>query len=193
MDKRHIIATYNINPQQRSDVFYTPHNEAEIVWQVDGYDYFVRRNGEMRAHFTTANGEEETLYTTSDFERVGITTDALLQLADDRGLLDWVYNPWFEIDSDKYSLYDGFGSDEIFGDIVEAIERAIHLSECKHEGTLLLNTDGEVNYCEDCYFTEVADPFDIANQYRLLAENESNPEEKTRLTTLAEQYESKGN
>lgn len=158
MDKRHIISTYNINPQQRSDVFYTPHNEAEVVWQVDGYDYFVVRNGEMRAHFTNANGEEETLYTTSDFERVGLTTDALLQLADDRGLLEWVYNPWFEVDHNTYDLYSGFASDEIFGDIVEAIERAIHLSECKHEGTIELDPSGDHTYCTDCYFTEASVP-----------------------------------
>lgn len=193
MNKRNIISTYNINPQQRSDVFYTPHNEAEVVWQVDGYDYFVIRNGEMRAHFTNANGEEETLYTTSDFERVGLTTDALLQLADDRGLLDWVYNPWFEVNHDTYDLYSGFANDEIFGDIVEAIERAIHLSECKHEGTLALDTSGETNYCTECYFTEEADPFDIANQYRLLAENESDPTEQARLLGLANDYENKGN
>lgn len=193
MTQQDIISTYNINPNQRSDVFYTPYNEAEVVWQEDDYAYYVLRNGEMRAHFTTANGETETLYTTSDFERVGITTDAELQLADDQGLLDWVYNPWFEISSDEYDTYNGFATDEIFGDIVEAIQRAIHLSKCTHEGTLVLDTNGETNYCTECYFTEKADPFDIANQYRLLASTESDPTEQARLLGLANDYESKGN
>jgi len=190
MDKRHIISTYNISPDQRGDVFYTPSHLAEVVWEVEGNDYVVLRNGEMRVdYFMLDKQEVETLTTTADFLRVGLDTDSKVSEADAENLLDWIYNPWFEVSLREADT----GECEVFSDIVEAIERAITLGACKHEGTLALDTNTSTNCCTECHYNEPADPHDIAEQYRLLAENETNPTEQARLLGLANDYESRGN
>lgn len=190
MNKRNIISTYNINPQQRGDVFYTPSRNAEVVWEVEGNDYVVLRNGEMQVdYFMLDKQEVETLTTTADFLRVGLDTDSKVEKADAENLLDWAYNPWFEVSLREADTGEG----EVFGDIVEAIERAITLGACKHEGTLALDTNTSTNSCTECYYNEPADPHDIAEQYRLLAETEADPTEQARLLGLANDYESRGN
>ena len=49
--------------------------------------------------------------------------------------------------------------------------------ECEYH-TWVLWTDQNLNECEECGATEVADPDDVAEQYRLLAETKKIAEEK---------------
>jgi hypothetical protein len=114
MTEEEIIAKYEINPNQRFDVFY---DDGE-VWASDDHKWSVIRCGEMRVFY-----KDETLYTNSDFIKVGLDTDDKIVEADRKQELTWHLNPWFVI-ADANDVDNEYG---IFGDIVEAISSAITL------------------------------------------------------------------
>jgi len=135
------------NPEQQTDIFYTWSHDYEVVWdEAEGNGYKVYRAGEMKVYYTDPAGEEHTLRYTSDFISVGLDTDDKVAQATESFALLWDNNPWFEVVHEKYCMDN---TDEIYGDITEAVERAIHLGSCKHE-TLRC----EDKSCEDCYYTE---------------------------------------
>ena len=134
------------NPEQQTDTFYTWTHDEERVWdENEGNGYFVYRAGEMKVYYTDPKGEEHTLRYTEDFISVGLDTDDKVAEATESGALLWDNNPWFELCHDDYC---GNLADEIFGNITEAVERAIHLGSCEH---LTIREDKS---CEDCYYTE---------------------------------------
>jgi len=134
------------NPEQQTDIFYTWSHDMEVVWdEAEGNGYKVYRAGEMRVYYTDPSGEEHTLRYTSDFISVGLDTDDKVAEASDSLVLLWDNNPWFEVCHDELCMDM---SDEIFGNITEAVERAIHLGSCEH---LTIREDKS---CEDCYYTE---------------------------------------
>lgn len=51
------------------------------------------------------------------------------------------------------------------------------VKECEYH-TWVLWADQKLNECEECGATEVADPDDVAEQFRLLAETDKLAEEK---------------
>jgi hypothetical protein len=114
MNEQEIIAKYNINPDQRLDVFY----DDGWVWSSDDEKWVVIRCGEMRVDY-----KGERLYTNSDFIKVGLDTDDKVAHAEKHDELDWHMNPWFVVaKADDYDNEYG-----IYGDIVEAIAGAMKL------------------------------------------------------------------
>lgn len=106
--------------------FYTDSHDAEVLWKPEGKNpkqVRVYRNGEMRINYTEPSGEISVLRYTDDLDAYGFDTDEKLKAATDDGLLDWVYNPWFEVawvDNEDGEIVDG---------IDEAIDYAKKLLE----------------------------------------------------------------
>lgn len=111
-----IIEKYEINPNQRLDVFY---NNGE-VWLSESGMLSVIHCGEMRAEY-----QDETLRTSSDFIKAGLDTDEKVRRADENEELYWIYNPWFIVANRDEPEFDYF----ICGDIVEAIDYALELEK----------------------------------------------------------------
>lgn len=136
------------NPEQQTDIFYTWSHDYEVVWdEAEGNGYKVYRAGEMKVYYTDPAGEEHTLRYTEDFIRAGLDTDDKVAEASDSFALVWVNNPWFEVAHDERNM-DSVMDGEIYGNITEAVERAIHLGSCLHP------TLREDKSCEDCYYIE---------------------------------------
>lgn len=118
---------------RQESAFYQEDGSPQCVW--DGNDrYYVERVGEMLIIYTDPDGEVHYLRTTSDLESVGIDTDKALAEYTDKGeeVFCWRNNSWFEIwDEQKGEYLDG----EIWHELDEAVERAIHLFEMNGKDT----------------------------------------------------------
>jgi hypothetical protein len=112
---------------KQDSAFYTNEAGSEVVWDGDESGrFYVVRNGEMRIHAITEAGEAWIIRYTDQLERFGITNDKELHEWTDKGELvfDWIHNSWFEIvDNDE----PDYG--EVYHELDEAVERAIHLSQ----------------------------------------------------------------
>lgn len=116
MTREQIIKKYNINPNQTFDVFY----ENGEVWCSDDGMLSVFHCGEMRVDY-----QDERLYTSTDFIKVGLDTDDKVSLADHNNELYWHLNPWFIVANKDELDYEYY----ISGDIVDAIQFALDLSK----------------------------------------------------------------
>lgn len=116
------------NIEKLDSAFYTNEPGVEVVWEQEGCDYYVVRNGEMRIHATKDGHENiEVIRYTDQLERFGITTDK--QLAEwtekDEEIFSWQNNSWFEVWNDK----DPEFFSEPLHDLQEAIKFAKEVRE----------------------------------------------------------------
>lgn len=104
-------------PQQEAE-FYVNSNNYEVVYETD--NYLVIRNGEMRYYKPTT---EEVFRYTDVFLRAGYVHDIAFEIAIERGELQRVNNPWFEV-VDKKNLNDEI----VFDYLDDAINEALRLN-----------------------------------------------------------------
>lgn len=115
------------NATRQDSAFHTNEVGSEVVWDGDEAGrYYVYRVGEMRIHYTDSTGYTATLRYTSDLDELGIDTDSKLVEMSELGEenWNWIHNSWFEIVDDQEPDYG-----EIYHELDEAVERAIHLSQ----------------------------------------------------------------
>jgi len=120
------------NSLRQESAFYHSDQDPMSVW--DGNErFYVERVGEMLIVYTDPEGEEHYLRTTADLEELGIDTDEKLAEYTDKGeeVFCWRNNSWFEIwDDTKQEYLEG----EIWHELDEAVDRAIHLYQMSVEG-----------------------------------------------------------
>lgn len=109
----------------QESAFYQNDASPQVVW--DGNDrFYVERVGEMLIIYTNPEGNTNYIRTTADLAEHGITNDKALAEYTEKGeeVFCWRNNSWFEIWDEQEGAYlDG----EIWHDLDEAVERAIHL------------------------------------------------------------------
>lgn len=108
----------------QESAFYQSDSSPECVW--DGNDrFYVERVGEMLIIYTDPEGNDHYIRTTQDLADIGITTDEALAEYTAKGeeVFFWRNNSWFEIWDEKKGEY----LDEVWHELDEAVERAIHL------------------------------------------------------------------
>lgn len=77
----------------RSDAaFFTETGGSELLWESADKKVCVYKNGEMRVHY----GDRVLRYT-NDLIANGIDSDERLEEALEKGIIDFVDNPWFEV------------------------------------------------------------------------------------------------
>lgn len=125
---------------RQDSVFWTNEAGHEEVWSRYGeVAYRVVRNGEMRVRYTDPKGNKHTLRYTSDFDDLGITTDAILAEWNkkDEEVWTWVNNSWFEVwdASDEETLIVQEFCSEPFDTLDEAVAYALDLDNAYKERT----------------------------------------------------------
>ena len=80
--------------------FYTNKEGAEMVWQEEGNEFYVVRNGEMRINY----GDRVMRYT-SDLEEAGIDTDQKLLDLHEAEAIEFINNSCFEVWSSQDTEY----------------------------------------------------------------------------------------
>lgn len=117
---------------RQDSAFYTNTAGMEIVWDKDPNGrFYVVRNGEMRIHYSPDLESQTVIRYTDQLEAIGVLTDEDLERFNDLGdeMFTWVNNSWFElVDNDEPD--DG----EVYHELDEAVERAVHLSQRQAEG-----------------------------------------------------------
>jgi hypothetical protein len=118
---------------RQDSVFWTNEAGHEVVWSKYGeVAYHVIRNGEMKVRYTDPEGNEHTLRYTSDFDDLGITTDAILAEwnTKDEEVWSWVNNSWFEV----WDAQDGtFALDEFYSEPIDTLDEAVAYALELHE------------------------------------------------------------
>lgn len=132
--KQVIKRVYSHRPSQTDAVFYQGHGKVAEV-EIDGYSVAIFCDGDMRAIYECPS--EIVLRTPKDFINHGLDTDARLREAQDKELLVWDMNPWF----DCYTLSGEHLEhlDMVTGTIDEAIEGAVaYLEELRINEVMML-------------------------------------------------------
>jgi hypothetical protein len=113
----------------QDSAFYTDDTGSQVVWTHPNKHTYIARVGEMRIHYTDANGDQHTLRYTSDLADLGITTDEALAEFTAKGeeVFDWVNNSWFEIFDDR----EEFDLGEVHHSLDEAIAEATQIALTK--------------------------------------------------------------
>lgn len=111
------------NIEKLDSAFYTNGPGTEVVWEEEGCDYYVVRNGEMRIHATREDSSIEVIRYTDQLERFGITTDKQLTEWTDKGeeVFSWENNSWFEVWNDKDT--------EFFSEPIHDLQQAIKFAK----------------------------------------------------------------
>lgn len=109
---------------KQESAFYQNDGSPQTVW--DGNDrFYVDRVGEMLIIYTDPEDNDHYIRTTADLAEHGITDDEALAEYTDKGeeVFCWRNNSWFEIWDEQKGEY----LDEVYHELDEAVERAIHL------------------------------------------------------------------
>lgn len=102
---------------ERNDPAFYTHGDYDVI-ETFG-DVVVAVAGEMRVEFTDFDGQTYTIRTAKDLDELGIDTDSVLNWLTNKGQLEWINNPWFEI----YNTNEPHNS-EIRHDLTEALSLA---------------------------------------------------------------------
>ena len=108
---------------RQDSVFWTNEAGHEVVWSRYGeVAYHVIRNGEMKVLYTDPEGNDHTLRYTSDFDDLGITTDAILAEWNKKDYEVWAWenNSWFEV----WDAY-GAGVGEFYSEPIDTLDEAV--------------------------------------------------------------------
>jgi hypothetical protein len=121
--------------KRNDSAFYTNNAGTEVVWEEEGCDFYVVRNGEMRIHYSPDLESVTVIRYTDQLEDVGVKNDEDLEKFTALGeeMFSWVNNSWFEVYTEKDPDY----FTEPLHDLEEAIEMAKTLK--------LEDTDAETN------------------------------------------------
>jgi hypothetical protein len=109
--------------EKLDSAFYTNSPGTEVVWEQEGCDYYVVRNGEMRIHATRDDGSIEVIRYTDQLERFGITNDKELAEWTNKGeeVFSWENNSWFEVYTEKDT--------EFFSEPIHDLQQAIKFAK----------------------------------------------------------------
>ena len=109
--------------EKLDSAFYTNGPGTEVVWEQEGCDYYVVRNGEMRIHATRDDGSIEVIRYTDQLERFGITNDKELAEWTNKGeeVFYWDMNSWFEVYTEKDT--------EFFSEPIHDLQEAIKFAK----------------------------------------------------------------
>lgn len=109
--------------ETRNDsAFYTNSAGSEVVWEEEGCDYYVVRNGEMRIHAINEQGVAWIIRYTDQLEEFGVKDDKTLEEWSAKGnkydgIFEWIHNSWFEVYTEK--------DPEFFSEPIHNLDEAI--------------------------------------------------------------------
>jgi hypothetical protein len=108
--------------KRNDSAFYTNSAGTEVVWEEEGYDFYVVRAGEMRIHYSPDLESHTVIRYTDQLEEIGVRNDEDLEKFTALGeeMFSWVNNSWFEVYTEKDPDY----FTEPLHDLEEAIEVA---------------------------------------------------------------------